>query len=122
MEKVVIVGMGVEGGGVTIYGRWTHGVWSFWQEGASMDLDEKDEEVWRGWSSDPVSDLSAALPDKWWLMYPTEVHPGFVAQLRSEYERCRAAQLAHRGQCQQARWRELLATPSQEAERDTTGN
>src|SRR5262249_5475478 len=88
MDKVVIVGMGVEGGGVTIYGRRTDGVWSFWQEGSSMDLDENDDEVWRGWSSDPVSDLSAALPGKWWMMYPTEVHPEFVTQLRREYERC----------------------------------
>ncbi len=80
MDKVVIARMGVEGGGVTIYGRQVDGAWSFWQEGSSMDLDENDDEVWRVWSSDPVSALSAALSDKWWQMYPKEVHPEFVAQ------------------------------------------
>ena len=58
MDKVVIAGMGVEGGGVTVYGRRAGGVWSFWQEGSSMDLDENDDEVWREWSSDPVPDLA----------------------------------------------------------------
>ena len=47
MDKVAIVEMGVEGGGITIYGSQSDGVWSFWTEGSSMDLDDNDEEVWR---------------------------------------------------------------------------
>jgi hypothetical protein len=42
MDNVVIVKMGVEGGGVTIYGRQTDGIWSLWNEGVSMYFDEND--------------------------------------------------------------------------------
>jgi len=112
----VIVEMGVEGGGVTIYGRQVEGVWSFWREGISLCLDENEDEDWRSWTSDPVSDLSLALSDKWYMMSPIEVHPDFVAQLRSEYERCRETQTS--GGCmtgfRHERWRELLAEPSQD--------
>ena len=91
MDNVVIVNMGFEGGGVTIYGRQTDGVWSLWNEGVSMYFDENDEENWRCWSSDPVSELSELLPKEWWQMSPTKVHPEFVAPLRREYERFRSA-------------------------------
>jgi len=100
---------------VTIYGRQVDGVWSFWQEGSSMDLDENDDEVWRGWSTDPVPELLVALPGQWWMMCPTEVHPEFVARLRGEYERCRAAEASRDTPFWHGRWMELLAEPSQEA-------
>lgn len=87
MDNVVIVKIGVEGGGVTIYGRQTDGVWSLWNEGVSMYFDENDEENWRCWSSDPVSELSELLPKEWWQMSPTKVHPEFVAPLRREIDR-----------------------------------
>ena len=47
MDKVLIADIGVEGGGTMIYGRQLQGVWSFWTEGTSMDLDENDDEVLR---------------------------------------------------------------------------
>jgi hypothetical protein len=119
MEKVIIARMGLEGYGVTIYGRRTDGVWSFWQEGTSMDLDEIDGEVWRGWSSDPVPEFLAALPDKWWQMSPTEVHPEFATQLRREYEQCVGASRGQRGQFQRERWAELFSGGGPHAEPPT---
>ena len=82
MDKIIIARMGVEGGGATIFGARADGVWLFWQKGSSINFDDNDDEVWRSWSSDPVSELSAALPDRWWQMCPIKVHPEFVAQLR----------------------------------------
>jgi len=118
MEKVVIVGMGVEGGGETVYGRKSNGVWSFWQEGSSMYLDDNDDEAWRSWTADPVPELSLALPEEWFMMYPTEVHPDFVPQLRREYERCCGDQPSNRraGRWKQERWQELLSGSGQDAE------
>ena len=87
MERIVVVRVGVEGGGATVYGRQVEGQWVFWQEGSSMDLDENDDECWRGWESQPVSDLLAVLPGEWYEMFPIEVHPEFKALLRAEYER-----------------------------------
>ncbi len=78
MEKILVTSMGVEGGGVKVYGRHIDGVWSFWQEGSSMYLEENDDEAWRSWTSDPVPELSLALPEQWYTMYPTHVHPDFV--------------------------------------------
>ena len=114
MDKVIIAEMGVEGGGVTIYGRQVDGVWSFWQEGSSMDLDENDDEVWRDWSSDPVTDLLAALPGEWWTMYPTEVHLAFVAEFRGGYERCCGTEDGHASRFQHGRWAELLVGRGQD--------
>jgi hypothetical protein len=115
MDKVVIAGMGLEGGNVTIYGRRVDGVWSFWQEGSSMNLDENDDEVWRGWSTDPVPELSLALPGQWWKMCPTEVHPEFVSQLRGEYERRWAAEASRSTRSFLGLWMKALAGPSHEA-------
>jgi hypothetical protein len=104
--------MGVEGGGVTIYGQRVDGAWLFWQEGSSMDFSEDFDEVWRGWSSDPVPDLLAVLPARWWQMYPMEVNPEFAAQLRREYERCAGIGGGAAGQFQHARWAEMLSIGS----------
>jgi hypothetical protein len=116
VEKVVIVEMGVEGGGVEVYGRLTDGVWSFWREGSSMYLDENDDEAWASWISDPVTKLSLALPDEWSVMYPIKVHPDFVAQLRNEYVCCHAARTSGdpAGSRQHVRWQELLARSGQQ--------
>ena len=45
MDKVVVADIGMEGGGITIYGIRSDGAWSFWTEGTSIDLDENDHEV-----------------------------------------------------------------------------
>lgn len=111
MEKVVIVELGVEGGGVTVYGRRVDGVWSFWGEGSSMYLDENDDIDWRHWSSEPVSTLAAALTGGWREMSPIEVHPEFVPQLRAEYMRSRSRRKPN-GFSQQLReesWEGLLS-------------
>jgi len=85
MNKVIIAKMGLEGGGCTIYGRLVDGAWSFWREGTSMYLDENDDEAWRQWATDPVSNVIDALPNIWWLMYTQYVHPDFVTQLRAAF-------------------------------------
>jgi hypothetical protein len=61
MDKVLIAEIGVEGAGIWIYGRQSEGVWTFWNEGTSMDLDESDDEIWRSWSSEPVNSLDLLL-------------------------------------------------------------
>ena len=92
MDKIIIAEMGVEGGGCTVYGRQTDGVWSFWQAGSSMDLDENDDEIWRQWSSEPVPELFVALRDYWWMMHIYNVHPEFVSQLRQAHAQYRGKQ------------------------------
>jgi hypothetical protein len=116
MDNVVIVKMGFEGGGVTIYGRQTDGVWSLWNEGVSMYFDENDEENWRCWSSDPVSELSELLPKEWWQMSPTKVHPEFVAPLRREYERFRSAGGEIWSPFSHERWQRLFTGAGRHAE------
>lgn len=119
MDKVVIVKMGFEGGGVTICGRQTDGVWSLWKEAVSMYFDENDEENWRCWSSDPVSELSELLPKEWWQMAPTKVHPEFVAPLPAEYERCLGAGGGNVPRFRHERWRRLLSIPDLESDSAT---
>ncbi len=47
MDKVHIASIGMEGGGVTVFGKKSESARLFWTEGTSIDLDENDEEVWR---------------------------------------------------------------------------
>jgi hypothetical protein len=70
MDKVLIARIGMEGVGVTIFGKKSESAWLFWTEGVSIDLDENDEELWRSWSSQPVSSLDLALPSEWPLFHP----------------------------------------------------
>ncbi len=115
MNKVQIANMGVEGGGITIYGSQSEGVWSFWTEGTSMDLDENDDEIWRSWSSEPVSSLDLVVPKDWLMFHPSKIHPEFVAWFGNAYERARASlpedlrrsQREHRHE----RWSEMLGLP-----------
>ncbi|MGP0066842.1 MAG: hypothetical protein ACLQGP_25035 [Isosphaeraceae bacterium] len=86
MEKIVVVSLGVEGGGATIYGEQTGTLWSFWQEGSSLCLDENDDEAWSNWRTEPVSDLEQALPDGWLMMFPIKLHPEFLPWFRAQYE------------------------------------
>jgi len=90
MDKVLIADIGVEGGGVTIFGKKSENVWSFWSEGTSMELDENDDESWRSWSSEPVSSLNLVLPNDWPLFHPAEIHPDFLEWFRDAYEMARA--------------------------------
>jgi hypothetical protein len=110
MGEVVILGIGVEGGGATIYGRRVGGQWTFRQRGTAMDLDGNDDEIWRGWESEPVTDLTAVLPDRWYMWFPVEVHPEFRALLRAEYERAvaRDDEMCHGPVHRHGRWLELL--------------
>jgi hypothetical protein len=117
VEKVIIAKMGVEGGGVTIFGHRVGSLWSFWQEGTSMYMDENGDEVWPSWASVPVSELALALPDEWYMMYPTEVNQEFVVPLRIEYERCNSSQVdgGRAGRSQHKRWLRLLAGQRQDS-------
>jgi hypothetical protein len=116
MEEVIIVNMGVEGGGVTIFGRQADGVWSFRQVGGSIDFDDNDEECWRSWSRDPVSELAEALPREWYQMCPIEIHPQFVEQMRHEYERSRDLGGRSWNQFRHKRWDRLFTGAGPDAE------
>ncbi len=86
MEPVVILDVGVEGGGATVYGRQDgEGNWHFWQSGCSMGGEFGDD--WQSWEAEATPDLLAALPQSWWRMYPAEVHPDFRARLADELKR-----------------------------------
>ncbi len=85
MEKLLIAKMSIEGGGCTVYGQCVDGTWSFWREGVSMYLDKNADEAWRRWSTEPVAQLTDALPKSWWRMYMRYVHPDFVEQLRTAF-------------------------------------
>jgi hypothetical protein len=87
MDKIKVADIGVDGGGITIYGRHVEGVWSFWTEG----LDENDNEVVRIWSSEPVADLSLIVPSEWTIYHVLEIHPEFLGWFRERYEEARTS-------------------------------
>jgi hypothetical protein len=115
MDKVLIAVIGVEGGGIEIFGRHSKGIWSFWGEGTSIDLDENDDDFWRSWTSEPVSSLALVLPNDWPLYAPVKIHPDFLDWFRATYESVREtlpkdlrrSQEEHR----HGRWLEVLGLP-----------
>jgi hypothetical protein len=115
MNKALVAEMGIEGGGITIYVGKSEGVWSFWTEGTSTDLDENDDEVWRSWSSEQVSSVDLLLPKEWLLFCPVEIHPDFVGWFRDAYERARALlpedQRRSLDGHRHRRWSEILGMP-----------
>jgi hypothetical protein len=115
MEKVIVAEIGIEGGGMTIDGSKMDGVWSFWSEGKSIDLDENDREVWRSWSSEPVSSLDLVLPKDWPVFYPVKIHPDLVGWFRTNYDAARASlqeeQRRYQDKHRHRRWSEVLGTP-----------
>lgn len=79
-EKEIVLKIGVEGGGATIF-RTPHadGSWQFHVEGCGMYLDENDDEDWRYWSSEPVQTIQEALTEiaadgSWIYFHPNSVH------------------------------------------------
>jgi hypothetical protein len=117
LDKVVVASMAVEGGGETLYGRQVDGVWSFWREWSSMDIDDDGNESWPSWSSEPVPDLLAALPEdeygrKLFLRRLVEVHPLFSDQLRAAYEQYVGSSKWRKGW-----WEELLASSEERRNR-----
>jgi len=116
MDKVLIAQMGIEGGGVTIFGSQSEGVWTFWTEGTSMDLDENDDEVWRSWWSEPVSSLDLVVPHDWPIFYPSKFHPDFVEWFRANYDKVRASLLEDQRRYQDkhrhGQWLEALGMPT----------
>ncbi len=112
MDKITVADLGVEGGGLTIYGKQAGVSWSFWTEGTSMALDENDDEEWRSWTTEPVADLNSVLPADWPLFYPTKIHPEFRGWFRDHYEMAcsmlradlREHQIAHLGNV----WNEII--------------
>jgi len=115
MDKVLIADIGVEGGGVKIFGKKSESVWSFWTEDTSMDLDENDDEVWRSWSSEPVGSLDLVLPNEWHRFYPVEIHPDFLEWFREAYEKARSTlpedQRRYHDEHRHGHWMEVLGMP-----------
>jgi hypothetical protein len=113
MDNILILSIGGEGAGADIYGAHEGSDWTFWREGACMDFDENDEEVWRSYTTEPVSDFLSALPMHWWMLCPTDPpHAAFVDRLREEYARCcKTMDENFFPRLQRERWTEAL-TPS----------
>ena len=82
-EKEMVLKIGVEGGGATIYRTpLGAGGWQFHVEGTSMYLDENDDEDWRSWTSEPVQTIEEALRSiaedgSWVFFHPISVHPEY---------------------------------------------
>lgn len=82
-EKEVVLEIGVEGGGATIYRTpLSSGGWQYHVEGSSMYLDENDDEDWRSWSTEPVDSVRVAIQSiakdgSWVFYYPISVHPEY---------------------------------------------
>lgn len=82
-EKELILELGVEGGGATIYRtRLASGGWLFHVEGDSIFMDENDTEDWRSWTSEPVQTFEEALRSiaddgSWINFYPISIHPEY---------------------------------------------
>jgi hypothetical protein len=112
VDKVIIARLGLEGGGATIFGRVVGDRWGFWQGGFSITLDADDNEEWRTWESDSAADLSAIVPAKWPLMFPSDVHPDFVGWFREHYEAARASlsecEWAYQARSPHSDWREVF--------------
>ncbi len=115
MDKILIADIGVEGGGTTIFGKKSEGVWSFWTEGTSMDLDENDDEIWRSWSIEPVRSLDLVVPRFWAITYPVEIHPDFVEWFRANYEKARKTlpkdQRRYQNEHRHGHWMQVLGMP-----------
>ena len=90
MEKVFVIEIAVEGGGECIYCTRTDGVWSYWAEGTTMDMDEADREFWRAFTTDPVSSLDLVLPKDWPNFTPIELNAEFLDWFRTAYEPARS--------------------------------
>ena len=58
MDQITVANLGVKRGGLTIYRKQAGGSWSFCTEGSSIALDERDDEEWRSWTTEPVAHLS----------------------------------------------------------------
>src|SRR4051812_42111549 len=82
-EKELVLELGVEGGGATVFRTpLGSGGWEFHVEGTSMYLDENDDEGWRSWRSQPVPTIEEALRSvaedgSWIFFYPVTVHPDY---------------------------------------------
>ena len=81
--REIVLKIGVEGGGATIY-RTPNGSggWQFRVGGTSIDLVENDDEVWRAWASEPAQTIDEALRSvagdgSWIFFYPISVHPEY---------------------------------------------
>jgi hypothetical protein len=112
MDKVLVARMGVEGGGITIYGSQSEGVWAFWKESTSMALDENDDEVWRSSSSEPVTNFELVVPHDWPMFSPSTIHPDFVEWFRANYDKVRASmpenQRRHQDEHRHGHWLQVL--------------
>lgn len=84
-EKELVLQLGVEGGGATVFRTpLASGGWQFHVEGSSMYLDENDDEGWRSWRSEQVPSVEEALREvaddgSWVFFHPVEVHPDYRA-------------------------------------------
>ncbi|MGZ4997473.1 MAG: hypothetical protein ACXV8J_06540 [Methylobacter sp.] len=81
--KILIVKIGGEGGGASVYARQLGDALVFWHEGCSWDVDN---DFWSDYHSQPVTDLENALPSWWMNAHPAEIHPLFIPWFREHYQ------------------------------------
>lgn len=82
-DKEMVLKIGIEGGGATIFRTLLDGGgYQFHVEGSSMYLDENDDEGWRTWANEPFQTIQGALRSistngSWVLCFPVSVHPEY---------------------------------------------
>lgn len=125
-NKEIVLELGVEGGGANIFRtRSRTGDWQFHVEGNAMDVDENDEEVWRSWCTEPVSNIEDALravadDGCWVLSWPTKIHTEYRSIICELVEAAvsklppESSQVANR---QMAEWQWLCDQESESSQR-----
>ena len=88
MDTPLIAEIGMEGGGVTIFGKMSEGAWLIWTEGNSIDLDETDDDIGRSWSLGPVNTLTSCCLVTG-SFCPVQIHPDFLERFLAAFEKAR---------------------------------
>lgn len=87
-NREVILEIGCEGGGATVFRSVTGNGIVYVVESTSMGLDENDDEEWHSWSDPPRTSLgeaveSIARDDEWILFHPISIHPDHCSEVWS---------------------------------------
>jgi hypothetical protein len=84
MADHLVVKLGWEGGGLTIFDRDETGL--FWYEGTTMAMDEHDSEVWKPLDCEPTSDLGQIVPEEWAMLSPMKIGATYIPWFRERFE------------------------------------
>ena len=77
-SEEVVLDLGVEGGGLTIYrARSEAGTWVYYKRTSSIWFDDDDNEAWQYRASEPAPSFEELLGTEWAWFTPISVHPEY---------------------------------------------